>query len=365
MKDKKRVVYLFGTGASQGEISSSDDAIRICMNDIKDDILQRITNDDIKELKIVSNELSEDNCDVEHLITLYEATGTYEHKKIALELKRLFREEIQKKLKLLGSDYKTKLFSALIDMYQINEIDEVIKGIITLNYEDLLEKAVMDVLGSINYSLDIKSDNKYINNINPNQFPVLKLHGSFNWKNEFPINVIDEDNITNDDEILWIPPGVEKKKDNYPFSLLWGKAKEILLCDILRVVGCSLSRNDWGIISLLYSTQKLNSQKNEYTIEIIDYPITAEKIKKIYSYLKICPFMEIPEVKKYMISTYKPACIGTTIPDSEMKEIEKNITPEKTNIFDLWLKAKGDDLIDKGFSLDTNSSKFKNFYEGG
>ena len=58
---------------------------------------------------------------------------------------------------------------------------------------------------------------------------------------------------------LWIPPGVDKKRENYPFNYLWGQAVENLLeCDVLRVIGCSLSRNDWGMIPILYTIQRFN-----------------------------------------------------------------------------------------------------------
>ena len=57
-------------------------------------------------------------------------------------------------------------------------------------------------------------------------------------------------------------------RNSYPFNTLWGKAFEILDCDVLRIVGCKLSQNDWGLMSLLFNTQ-LKSGK-AYQIELIN-----------------------------------------------------------------------------------------------
>lgn len=93
----KKVVYLFGTGASQAEISLFDDTIKILMRDIKDSMLKKIDEDKIETLYAVKNELSDEHADVEQLITLYESTGIYEHSIISKELKKLFWEAIEER----------------------------------------------------------------------------------------------------------------------------------------------------------------------------------------------------------------------------------------------------------------------------
>ena len=86
---------------------------------------------------------------------------------------------------------------------------------------------------------------------------LIKLHGSFNWKRGFRSIIVDEEQAktVEQEEMLWIPPSIEKERDAYPFNLLWGKAFQLLDCDVLRIIGCKLSQNDWGLISLLYNTQ--------------------------------------------------------------------------------------------------------------
>lgn len=125
-KDKgdtpKKVVYLFGTGASQAEISLYDDTIKILMRNIKDGMLKKIDDDKIEPLYAVKNELSDENADVEQLITLYESTGIYKHNTISKELKKLFWEAIEERMKKLGNRYIPKLLSAIIDMHEIPDV---------------------------------------------------------------------------------------------------------------------------------------------------------------------------------------------------------------------------------------------------
>jgi hypothetical protein len=358
MPIKKKVVYLLGTGATQAEISLIDDSIHILMKDIREGILRKIKDKKIKELDVVVNELTGENADVEHLITLYESTGTFNHNVIARKLKALFREQIQLRLGTLFSSKPPKLFSALIDMHEMPDLDEKIEGIFTLNYEDIAERAIQYVKGGIDYSIKVNNEQKLFK-IDKLVFPILKLHGSFNWKNEFPISVNDT-KVIEDEDVLWIAPGVEKRRDKYPFSLIWGKAKELLDCDILRVIGCSLSRNDWELISLIYTTQKLNIHKKEYIIELIDYFDVGEKIKTSYPYLRFRTILEIKEFGEFIVSSYFRGYKGKK-PLS--KAIESYVSREnpKMNIFDTWLRARGEDFKKRKVSISTSRKIFEGY----
>jgi len=356
----KKIVYLLGAGATQAEVSLKDDTIRILMRDIRDGILKKIDRDNIVELKEVKNELANEFTDVEHLITLYESTGMPEHEVIAKKLKELFWKEIQERIKKLGDKYQPKLLTALIDIHEILGLNEKLAGLITLNYEDLLEKAVQTVKESIDYSIKINNAHSYIK-LGPSAIqtpPVLKLHGSFNWKNEFPITLIDEYKITKPEDVLWIPPGVEKKREKYPFNILWGRAREILDCDVLRVIGCSLSRNDWQLVSLLYTTQQLASHKKEYAIELIDYVDVSKEIRENYSYLSFRIISDIKEVRNFLIKSF-----STEYGEDKLSiAIEELLNNPKTNIFDTWLRAKGEDLKSRDIPLTTPTMIFENYF---
>jgi hypothetical protein len=194
--------------------------------------------------------------------------------------------------------------------------------------------------------------------------PLLKLHGSFNWKNEYPIAIVSD--IEDEEDVLWIPPGVVKRREDYPFSLIWGRARELMECDILRIIGCSLSRNDWELVSLLYTTQRLRSDGKQYILELIDYPEQCKDIIDRYKYMNIQTILDIPEVLSYLIREYFPHRAGQPITEAILTELRENITPGKFNVFEIWLRAKGEQLVDKGIQLTTDeNSYFEEFIKSG
>lgn len=357
-KDSKLIVYLFGAGATQAEISLENNTIRLLMNDVREGILNKIVSDHgtKKAYPGLINELSNDSLDVEHLITLYEASGNDDHSKIARHLRRLFREEIQGKLHGLGPDFSPKLYPALIDMHSVTGLNEKIAGVLTLNYEDLLEKGVQKIKDGVDYYIKMNIDHSFLKINEKSEFPVLKLHGSFNWKNQFPVTLTNDDKMVNPEDVLWIPPGVEKRSERYPFSILWGRAREILDCDILRVIGCSLNRNDWQLVSLLYATQKLNASGKEYLIELINPSHTCSEIQKYYSYLSFRPISDILEVRNYIIESY-----GVKTERKKSEAVGEYLSNKQLNIFDVWLRSKGEYLQKTGISIATRTGTFENY----
>jgi hypothetical protein len=348
MPIRNKIVYLFGAGASQGEFSHYDPSIRVLMQDIVDGISRRIKKENIESLLDVNNELTIEGIDVEHLITLYESSGTQKHSAIARELKKLFREEIQLRIKSLSESFSPILFASLIEMHAIRNFNEELVAILTINYEDLIERAMQKVKGGINYLMRVNNKhNSY--RVKKQSIPILKLHGSFNWKNEYPIVL--SDRIEHEEDVLWIPPGVVKRREYYPFSLIWGRAKELLECNILRIIGCSLSRNDWDLISLLYTTQKLRTDGKSYKIELVDSPATCERIKETYKYLNISTILDIPIVRDYLIREYFPHHANKPVTEEIVNELRQSITSDKYNIFAIWLRAMGEKLRDDGISL--------------
>jgi len=230
----------------------------------------------------------------------------------------------------------------------------------TLNYENLIERAARCMGFDVDYSLTFAESTSSSLGRQRKPVTILKLHGSFNWRNEFPLSI--EDGLEDDADILWIPPGVEKHNENYPFNILWGKARELLNCDVLRVIGCSLSRNDWRLVSLLYTTQRLNKRKKGYTIEIISPPATGDSIEEKYPHLRIRKVYELKEIRDFVFaSLYKQH--GTTA----ARTMDDQIVVEylgKKNIFETWLKAKGDALLNDGVDILTTRNIFSDLVRG-
>lgn len=358
-----KVAYLFGAGASQGELSQNGFPKSILMPDLVYEIARKIHDDKIASLADVSNELVS-GADIEHLITLYEASGTREHNEIAKKLKTLFRQKIQERINELGSSFFPTLFASLIDMHSIEGLDEKLVLIMTTNYEDLIEKAMQHVAGGINYTIKTMSKDKHYS-VKEDTVPILKLHGSFNWKSEFPVTI--QSKITREEDVIWIPPGVVKRREYYPFNVIWGKARELLECDILRIIGSSLSGNDWELVSLIHTTQQLRTDgKPPYTIELIDYPEKCEKLKDQYNYLNIKTILEIPEVQEYIVRIYTAKDIGRReISEEKIKGIAKYISDKETNIFSFWLRAKGEKLYYDDISITTENKYFEQFVMSG
>jgi hypothetical protein len=169
----------------------------------------------------------------------------------------------------------------------------------------VLDDAYKSILGKEpNYCLSSEASTRDV--------PLLKLHGGFDLKyrnKKLPI----------------INPGINKNYLELPYNFIWGRALELLIeCDILRVIGCSLSQNDVGLIDLLFKAHLVRNQP--LRIQLIDFDLPNNRIKENYGFL---PKIETAsDIEKGLISD--PA-------------IEK---PDIGNPFKIWLKAK----IEKTFN---------------
>ena len=96
-----KVDYLLGAGASQGSIEHDGSLKNILLESISAAIVKRIDKDKINQLIEVRHDLVL-GANIEHLITLYEASGISKHRGIAKRLRKLFRNEIENSIKKLG-----------------------------------------------------------------------------------------------------------------------------------------------------------------------------------------------------------------------------------------------------------------------
>ncbi|MFZ2456832.1 MAG: SIR2 family protein [Candidatus Altiarchaeia archaeon] len=282
--------------------------------------------------------------DIEHYITLFETIDDAEYKKAARTLKSYFQDYFKQNLFSGENRLHPHLTQALLDYHKIPGVNETLNGVISLNYEDLTDLAFRNVYGGVNYNIKILSQN--LDQAIP---PLLKLHGSFNWKKTSPISVVDRITELSESDTYWIPPGVLKNKEVYPYNMIWGRAREIMIdCEVLRIVGCSLNRNDWGLLELLFQTQRLANGKRGFNIELIDFNDVGQNIKQSYPFLRnLETLYDLADLRK-------------------LHELNKDVDisnywSDTQNIFEAWLKMKGELLEARQIEITSHNPHFSKF----
>ncbi len=279
------VVYLFGSGASRAELYRQGIEPDVSMRGIGDAVLELSRQRGGKYSKLQQRLSIPPNQDIERVISLLEGfgSGQTELKEIGLELRRLFREYLISQITARG--LSPRLHGALLHIHHyyganMGQEGENLIGLLTTNYESLLDEACATVHGGIDYGHEYQSeDYKHSTSV---VLPLLKLHGSFNWRinsNDKTLHVARrfEELDEPDDLSGWIPPSVYKRPSGGVFESIWNSAAKTLSnCDILRVVGSSLRNEDSSLLSLIFTSQ-VNSTKS-INIELIIPPDEARGI---------------------------------------------------------------------------------------
>lgn len=344
------------------------------MRDLATDLVEAarelvLEQEEFAPLLGVVNEVADEKADFEHLITFFDESPASAHRRFAEELRLIFESVLRSKLmeiELELGEARASLYAALLDMYNVKGLGESLNGILTLNYDDYIENAVEQVYGSADRS-DLEPDRK----LGPNGvegWRLLKLHGSFKWEDSWPIA---RRSIGSTSRPLWIPPGIRKGKDRYPFNLVWGLARDLLNCDVLRVVGCQLSASDWDLISLLFGTRHANSERDRpYTIEIIDSPLRAKSLKASYPYLDVRSVFEIEtlNVGRNLVSDFLgglPRRFEALSGKEREELLEVSRRRREENWFRTWLVKMGEglQLVLGAEGTDTPKGAFRHWLE--
>lgn len=301
--DQKKIAYLFGAGATHAElahIGADLTAVGLLMSNVT----RRVTikASETEEFLVPHRmflERAADSSNIELFISLIE-DNAYEIQhasNVIDQLKELVEADIKEILTAERLDAFV-LHKAFFELHR-NNGNEILIGIISLNYDTVLDDA---------YRLfhDVPD---YFSDTPGREGPkLLKLHGSFNWR-DIEVNGRRR-------TIPIMPLGINKNYLRWPYNFIWGRALEILAaCDILRVIGCSLSANDVELIDLIF---KAHVQKGSpIEIQIISSEETGQAIKSRYDF-----FPKITTAEK----------------------IEETLLPDVkrgTNVFKEWLRAKG------------------------
>ena len=357
---RKRVVYLIGAGASQGCVSRANSKYGILMTHLGQPLIERLRSLIVKEfsgnpaLTDLANAVLTDETDFEHIITFLDDSPSRMHRQFADKMKVAFQEVLNERLDSihdeLGED-PVNLYAALLDMYQIEDCPEKLQGILTLNYDQYIETAVEQVIGEpVDFGFRVEG---FGGDTSPVR--LLKLHGSFGWEDSWPTTA------GNGDNPLWIPPGIQKAKQAYPFNVLWGLAREMLSCDVLRIIGCRLGPNDWDLVSLLFTTLHVSEHYSPYKIEVIDSPANAARLKREFPYLDVLSILEVERVGREIVGVLTagaPKDFGE-LPDDLQNLLTSPSWPHR-NWFELWLIQMAEALNEDLDSISTKAALFEN-----
>ena len=366
----KKVVYLIGAGASHGSVKYAKSARGILMKDLAPTLANKVHEliqseaEKYDSLGTLANEVIVEDVDVEHVITFLDESPSFIHRQFADELRLTFQTILRSQLDTIKEeigDNRFSLYAALLDMYQVVNCPEELHAILTINYDEYIEDAAASIERPVDFGIRLQE-----HDVSPKSLKLLKLHGSFGWKDTWPIPKVENLNT----EPLWIPPGILKGKQQYPFNVLWGLARELLDCDILRIIGCQLSPNDWDLISLLFTTRHTHtSRSSPFVVEVIDSPVHAIELKRLYPYLDIRSLLEI-KIKKMEIGnqlvgrfTNGPPQAFDSLTSKQLKDMYDRIKPDE-NWFHTWLKQMAESFASEpGVGVETPKGEFEKLLE--
>ena len=372
MSTKRNVVYLIGAGGSHACIKAVGSPRGILMSDLGGELAGKVKelvekDEEFASLAGVVNEVVDESADIEHLITFFDESPASSHRRFAEQLRRIFEKVLKSKLVEIETELgpaRASLYSALLDMYTVEGFEEELKGILTLNYDDYIESAVYEIYGQSD-QVDVEPGRRLGGT--ENGWRLLKLHGSFGWADAWPIA---RQTMSGSALPLWIPPGIRKGKERYPFNLVWGLARDVLNCDVVRVIGCRLGPSDWDLISLLFGTRHANSSRDRpYRIEIIDSPWRAEQLKASYPYLDVKSILEIEtlDVGRKLMADFLDGteCRFDSLSDEDRDDLVEDLRERDENWFRTWLVKMGEGLNDElgGKATETRTGAFRKWLE--
>ena len=303
----KKIVYLFGAGATHAELADFDATLAekgqgLLIRNVSARVIEKARRDARyrKDVELVSG--TSGSLNIELLISLIENSKIHGWEYKATRLRNLVQEDIENILTRFRST-RFYLHKGLFEFHKLPlaQKEEELIGLISLNYDDVLDQAYQLLHGEPDYCFSLKRDAS-----SPNPIPLMKLHGSFKWRRQRIRGRMRNVEI--------IPLGSNKTYLHTPYIFIWNRALEILIeCDTLRVIGCSLSQDDAHLIDLLFKAHL--ERERAFDIEIINKDTGGEEIKKNYGFL--------PGIKT-------------------LTKIEGNLIPEAdpVNPFKTWLKYK-------------------------
>lgn len=293
-----KVAYLFGAGATHAELANisprlaSDANLQRKHGLLTSHLSARVMKearsipgflDDIEFLEPPHGSDSFESVtgvsgalNIELLISLIENGKIRGWEQKTRTLKRLVQQDIEARLR---PERKARFYlhKALLELHEIlyAQNAEKLIGLISLNYDDVLDEAYKEIHGMPNYCLSLDGEAR-----SSPKVPLLKLHGSFNWRRGVTMRGRKR-------RVDVIPLGSNKNYLHAPYNFIWTRALEILVeCDALRVIGCSLSQNDTHLVDLLFKAhlEKTPEKMKTFEIEIVSGEPAGKAIRENYGF---------------------------------------------------------------------------------
>ncbi len=339
--DRTQVVYLFGAGASHACVRDAGVPLGILMQDLGEPLREHIREVVLPQyadpaIAALVNAVMGDETDVEQIITFLDQSVSGLHRRFAQDLRAAFEAVLTQRLQEIEAQAPqppVNLYDAVLDLHDVAGFDEELRGILTVNYDGFLEAAIHQANGEVDFGIDLPRDAEV------RTYRLIKLHGSFGWTHSWPVELGVPELAP-----LWIPPGILKEKDEYPFNLLWGRARELLDCDVLRIVGCRLGPNDWDLISLLFSTRHTNSRTGQ--------AYRVRELGEKHPYLDPISLVEQERFGERLISELvggEPRSYDLLTPE-EIEQLDRR----QENWFRLWLVHMAEALLETLGSVQTD-----------
>jgi hypothetical protein len=291
-----RIVYLFGAGATHAELHNIDPDLidksncGLLVSHVSSRVIERARRDPqyLADVAMVSGTAGSLN--IELLISLIENSKIpgWEYK--TKKLKDLVREDIEQILSM-SITRRFYLHKALFELHEhpTTQRRERLAGLISLNYDDTLDNAYGQYHGPPRYCFSLDEP------LSADDVPLLKLHGSFNWKD---VKIRGKRR-----NIDIIPLGSNKNYIHPPYGCIWNQALQTLIgCDTLRVIGCSLSQNDIHLIDLLFKAHL--ERGTAFEIEIIAREDVGEGICSNYGFFPA--LRTLTQIKDNLVPEAKP-----------------------------------------------------------
>lgn len=331
----KKVVYVLGAGVTHAAARLSSHPHGLLMSNIAEEAVQEL-GDAVRKLSAILtaagkklavdtvNKIAIGGCNIEYVISLLDASGVAGGREVAELVRMCYAQALANLLPSIWPPSTKDLLAALVD-FHCNEgsvpplLDEQLIGFLTLNYDSFLERSIQSLHRGVDYLFGLSplekiDDSKGCGTL----IPVLKLHGSLDWKIE---RLLDSPALKDplSDYFMWIPPSAIKNNSHHPFALLWERAKAILECDIIRIVGCSLNASDWPLISLIYWATA--SPAVPPRIEMVDFPSQVDKAKDSAPLLSIAGIHEDANYCQHLLPAIGSAAGGSIPTDHVTKTL--------------------------------------------